>query len=112
MASAQKRNENRKHIARMSSDYGARAAAALNELLPGRHGDKTLARVFGCSLRLAQYLRRGQCWTADRLTQASREFGVAFDALLISPEALNDRLDRMDAEIANLRKQIGTKGDE
>lgn len=80
------------------SDYGARAAAALNEFLPGQHRDKTVARLFGVSLRLAQYLRAGQCWTTERFTQASKAFGVDFDLRLSGID--------LHSEIADMRRRM------
>lgn len=70
-----------KGVARMS-DYGVRAAMALNQLLPGEHRDKTVARMFNVSVRMAKYLRTGQHWTIDRLSQASAVLGASFDVLL------------------------------
>lgn len=66
------------------SDYGQRAAAALNALLSGPHKDKAAARVFACSVRMAKYLRAGQFWTIERLNQASKAFND-FDAYLADP---------------------------
>jgi len=68
------------------SDYGQRAATALDQLLPGPHRDKTVARLFGVSVRFAKYLRAGRHWTTHRLSQASAALGQAFDAAL-TPEA-------------------------
>lgn len=70
----------------MTSDYGQRAAVALDQLLPGEHRDKIVARMFNVSLRMAKYLRAGQHWTADRLSQASALLGAAFDAALVSSD--------------------------
>lgn len=89
---------------KMTADYGQRAAIALDRCIPGPHRDKEVARLFGCSVRFAKYLRRGQHWTADRLTQASRAL-KSFDEYLASPN-LHRRLDALEAEIAELRKDI------
>lgn len=111
MASGRERKAKRKDIAAVT-DYGARAAAALDELLPGAHRDKTVARMFNCSVRMAQYLRAGQHWTAGRLSQASAVLGVAFDAALYSPTSsaehyaemadITHRLARLEARIAEV----------
>lgn len=99
MGSGEERKEVRNNLARPMSDYGLRAAQALDTLVPGPHRDKAVARLFRCSVRMAQYLRRGEYWTADRLSQASRTLGAAFDVLLYDPDA-------MAAEIAELRRRI------
>lgn len=88
----------------MSADYGQRAALALDRCIPGPHRDKTVARLFGVSVRMAQYLRRGQHWTADRLTQASEAF-KQFDNYIASPN-IAARLDEMEAELRALRQDI------
>lgn len=67
--------------ARLSS-YGMRAGAALNKLIPVPYQDKRVARMMGCSVRLAQYLRRGECWTIERLNKASASL-PGFDAMLL-----------------------------
>lgn len=64
------------------SSYGVRAAAALNKLIPSPYQDKRVARLMGCSVRMAQYLRRGECWTIERLNKASAALS-GFDAMLI-----------------------------
>lgn len=68
--------------ARLSS-YGARAGAALNKLIPAPYQDKRIARLMGCSVRMAQYLRSGECWTVERLDKASASL-PGFDALLLA----------------------------
>lgn len=88
------------------SDYGIRAADALNQLLPGEHRDKTVARLFDCSVRMAKYLRAGQHWTAERLSQASSLFGSMFDEMLVSGPELHRRMDALETEIAELRRSI------
>lgn len=102
------------------TDYGVRAAAALNELLPPQHRDKTVARMFDCSVRFAKYLRQGRFWTAERLSQASRALGSDFDMRLAVPEAfrvpttlgVHERLDALEAEIVGLRQQLRDGGNE
>lgn len=89
-----------------------RAAGAVNHLLPGRNRDKLLARMFGCSVRTAQYLRAGQFWTVERLSQASRVLGVAFDRALYTPvssaqhalemDDIAERLARLEDRVAQM----------
>jgi hypothetical protein len=86
--------------AAMSADYGQRAATALDQLIPGPHRDKAVARLFGVSVRFAKYLRAGRHWTTGRLAQASVAFGGAFDAALYTP-ASDARHYREMAEIAD-----------
>lgn len=95
----------------MTSDYGQRAAVAINALVPGRGRDKALARILECSPRLVRYLRRGECWTLRRLNQASRAI-QDFDAYLASPDLLNQRLDAMQAELAAFRRHLRGEDDE
>src|SRR4051812_38259451 len=71
----------------MGADYGIRAAHALDRLIGGPHRDKVVARAFGVSVRMAKYLRSGKHWTTERLSQASRLWGVDFDRLLSAPNA-------------------------
>ena len=97
---------------RMTADYGQRAGIALDRLVAGPHRDKTVARLFGVSVRMAKYLRAGQHWTADRLTQASAMLGAAFDAALYTPvssathysemAAISERLDRLEARFVEM----------
>jgi len=112
MASGRKGKPEGKGIAPVTtSDYGMRAAMALNHALPGEHRDKLVARMFGCSVRMAKYLRAGQYWTIDRLNQASAVIGDVFD-IALSPatddkhyaemadiEALAERLARLEANV-------------
>ena len=70
---------------KMTFDFGLRAGSALDRLVPGPHRDKSIARLFGISVRMAKYLRAGEHWTADRLSQASAVLGVAFVAALYYP---------------------------
>lgn len=111
MASDEERNNLAKR-AKPMSDYGMRAASAVNLILPGRNRDKLLARMFGCSVRTAQYLRAGQFWTVDRLSQASRMLGVAFDRALYAPvssaqhalemDEIAERLARLEDRVAQM----------
>src|SRR5678815_1149880 len=83
-----------------------------DSLVPGPHRDKSVARLFGVSVRQAKYLRIGRYWTVDRLTQASAVLGAAFDAALYSPVSsgqhysemagIEDRLTRLEARIAEV----------
>ena len=89
---------------RMTADYGQRAALALERCIPGPNRDKAVARLFGVSVRMAQYLRRGQHWTADRLTQASAAL-QGFDQYISAPN-IHQRLDAMEAELIELRQHL------
>jgi ubiquinone biosynthesis protein UbiJ len=99
----------------MAGDYGQRAATALDLLITGPHRDKTVARLFGVSVRMAKYLRAGQYWTSERLTQASGVLGAAFDAALISPSSsaqhyaemadIADRLARLEARFEEVARR-------
>lgn len=112
MASGRKGNCGATKLHRMTSDYGMRAAIALNDLLPSQHRDKTVQRLFNVSLRTAKYLRAGRHWTTDRLSQASAALGAAFDAALYSPVSsaehysemadIEDRLARLEVRIAEM----------
>jgi len=90
------------------SDYGIRAAVIIDRLVPGPHRDKTLARIFGCSLRMVKYLRSGRHWTIDRLNQASAKI-VGFDEALSTPN-LHLRLDEIEREINEIRDNIAGGG--
>lgn len=96
--------------ARMTADYGQRAAIALDRCIPGPYRDKQVARLFGVSVRFAKMLRAGQHWTAERLTQASQAL-KGFDEYLASPN-LHRRLDALEAEIAELRRDIQDRGED
>lgn len=89
---------------RMTADYGQRAALALDRCIPGPNRDKAVARLFGVSVRMAQYLRRGQHWTAERLSQASGAL-AGFDQYIATPN-VHARLDELEAEIATLRRDL------
>src|SRR6185437_9960111 len=78
-----KRNE----IAMERNEIALRAGFALDRLVPAPNRDKTIARMFGVSVRMAVYLRAGQHWTMDHLARASATLGTAFDTLLWQPEA-------------------------
>lgn len=109
MASGRKGNRSARKLHQMTADYGMRAAMALNDYLPGQHRDKIVARMFGVSLRMAKYLRKGHYWTLDRLSQASAELGAGFDLALAGkrPEIgeIVERLarleERFDAQLVN-----------
>jgi len=101
----------------MAADYGQRAATALDLLIPGPHRDKSVARKFGVSVRMAKYLRAGKHWTAERFTQASAVLGDAFDMALSSPSSTSqhyaemkdiaERLARLEARLEGMdRKEI------
>lgn len=89
---------------RMTADYGQRAALALDRCIPGPNRDKAVARLFGVSVRRAQYLRRGQFWTAERLSQASAAL-ERFDQYISSPNLIA-RIDELEAEIADIRTYL------
>lgn len=117
MASGLEGNAKGKGVAPVT-DYGLRAAAALNDLIPGPHRDKAVARLFNCSVRFAKYLRAGQHWTADRLSQASRVLGADFDIRLngipvfqvpTTPQ-LHERIDALEAEFRALQQHLKTGG--
>lgn len=93
---------------RMTADYGQRAALALDRCIPGPNRDKAVARLFGVSVRMARYLRGGQHWTAERLTQASAAFDE-FDEYISAPN-LHVKLDRLEADLAEVRRLI--RGDD
>lgn len=112
MASAQERKNlaDERKGDRMTADYGQRAALALDRCVPGPNRDKAVARLFGVSVRMAQYLRRGQFWTAERLTQASAAM-QEFDQYIAAPN-LHQRLDALQTELEELREQVRARGDE
>lgn len=97
MATEEERNRSAIGLRNMSQ-IGARAAVALDLCVPGPNRDKRVARLFRCSVRLAQYLRKGQCWTAARLSQASGVLGADFDIALAGID--------IGAEIAQLRARL------
>lgn len=82
MATDKKGNKSAGTLHPMMSDYGMRAATALDLVVPGPHRDKTIANKLGVSLRHAKYLRAGRYWNIARLNQVSAIFGSTFDALL------------------------------
>lgn len=117
MASEQKRKNvaHQRNGDGMSADYGQRAALALDRCIPGQNRDKVVARLFGVSVRMAQYLRCGQHWTTNRLSQASAVLGIAFDAALYSPAPsvqhytemadIEGRLARLEARVAEVDRR-------
>ena len=112
MASDQERTRNARIVQRqMSSDYGIRAARALDLAVPGPNRDKLIARAMNVSLRTAQHLRSGQRWTTERLNQASRAF-TNFDAFLACPDQLYAYLDDMEQKLADFRALLGGGDDE
>jgi hypothetical protein len=95
---------NRGKGGQMTADYGQRAALALDRCVTGPNRDKTVARLFGVSVRMARYLRCGQHWTADRLSQASAALST-FDQYISAPN-LHQRLDALEAELGDLRRHL------
>lgn len=105
MATARKGNEiAQKGNGTMPSDYGMRAAIAIDRLVLGPHRDKTVARLFGVSVRMAKYLRAGQHWTIDRLNRASETI-KGFDSYLASPN-FNARIEEIERELFQLRADL------
>lgn len=96
---------------RMSSDYGQRAAFALNLCSRGPNSDKLAAQAFRCSDRMVRFLRKGMFWTTDRLNQASAAFRH-FDAYLAAPDQLHTRIDEIEQELADLRSLLRGEDDE
>lgn len=92
---------------KLPSDFGQRAAMALDDLLPPQHRDKTVARLFDVSVRFAKYLRRGQHWTINRLDQASKVI-EGFDICLASPkslEVMRMEMDELEKRLARLEQE-------
>jgi hypothetical protein len=118
MAIARKRSS----LAIERNIFARNAGAALELLVNGPHRDKLIARMFGVSIRMAQYLRAGKCWTVDRLSTASAVLGEEFDRLLMqrilppSTEKIHERIDRLERtiarELAELKNDIRGKSDE
>lgn len=104
MASEPKRKDvaHQRKDGRMTADYGQRAALALDRCIPGPNRDKAVARLFGVSVRFAQYLRRGQHWTAERLTQASNAL-AEFDEYISAPN-IRAQITRLEADIAEVKR--------
>lgn len=92
----------------VTADYGQRAALALERCIPGPNRDKAIARLFNVSDRMARYLRCGQYWTAERLSQASAAI-KQFDSYISAPN-IHARLDEMEAELTALREQLKSNG--
>jgi hypothetical protein len=103
----------------MRNVIAQRAGAALDGSYSGPHRDKRIARDFGVSVRMAQYLRAGQHWTTERLAQASALFGAAFDGALFSPSAtpqhftelgdIANRLTRLEAHLEEVARRDETR---
>jgi len=81
---------------------------ALERCIPGPNRDKAIARLFGVSDRMARYLRCGQHWTVERLTQASTAL-QGFDQYISTPN-IHHRLDAMEAELTELRQHLKASG--
>jgi len=103
------------------NDFARNAGFALDFLvaqrIAERNRDKAVARMFGCSMRTAKYLREGKHWTIDRLRMASSLLGRDFDILVIiplrcgvEPEAIHDHIDavenQIEQEIEELRSEV------
>jgi hypothetical protein len=88
----------------VTADYGQRAAMALERCIPGPNRDKAIARLFGVSDRMARYLRCGQHWTAERLTQASKAI-TDFDEYISAPN-IRAKIDRLEADLAEVKRLI------
>lgn len=89
--------------------FGKRAGQALDALFPEQNRDKAIARLFGVSTRMARYLRAGDRWTLERLAFASNALGQKFNEMLIPrdqpivpKETIEDKLDRIDRQLAKL----------
>jgi hypothetical protein len=95
----------------MRNVIAVRAGAALDRLYPGPHRDKLIARDFGVSVRMAQYLRTGQHWTIDHLAQASALLGAAFDRALYSPAQDQQHFDEMGDISSRLGRLEAWRGD-
>lgn len=85
------------------NEFAKRAALALNFLVSGPHRDKRIARIFGCSTRMARYLCDGRHWSLGRLNQASQKL-PEFETYLANPlaakaDALTKELDRILSEL-------------
>lgn len=99
MATEPKRNDiAEKRNVTAPTIYEQRAGDAVRVLISGPNADKLTARAFGCSLRMAQHLRRGRHWTVKRFSQASAVLGCAFDTLL-TPSSSAEHY----AEMADIR---------
>lgn len=107
MSRAHKRND----IAMNGNTFALRAGSALDRLVSGPHRDKTIARMFGVSPRMAQYLRAGLHWTIERLDQASRQLGADFDRILAgdSQEMHVSEMNDIAARLAALEAKINAQ---
>lgn len=105
------RTPRRNGFAKMRNVIADRAALALDRGYPGAHRDKRIARDFGISTRTAQYLRAGQCWTMERLAQASSILGSAFDRALYVPVSSVEH-DQVMGELSERLAQLEARVDE
>lgn len=103
------KNPSNRGSGHMPSDYGQRAALAINDLVPGPNRDKALARIFRCTDRMVRYLRNGRYWSIDRLNQASAAI-KGFDAYIASP--LHARFSALEQELGELREMLGGEHDD
>lgn len=69
----------------------------------GRHQDKRLAEIFGCSPSMAYRLKRGEGWTIERVAQASRHFGRAFLDHVFAPVTGQPGGDLVSTHVAQLK---------
>src|SRR5215469_678637 len=90
-----------------------KAGDALDQLIPDQNRDKHVARIFGVSVRMAQYLRCGKCWTVERLSVACAVFGDEFAklvwGLVPQPPPLDEmlrRFDRLEQQLENLLSEV------
>jgi hypothetical protein len=110
-------------VAKRGTAFALNAGRAVNLLVSGPNRDKTIARMFGVSVRMAKYLRTGRCWTVERLQTASALLGREFDDLLVPlrcavepilpppTEEIHRRLDALERELADFRSHLrGTDG--
>jgi hypothetical protein len=76
-------------------------AATLEMLFPEPHRDKSIARAFGITTRMARYLRQGKHWTDGRKAQLALLL-----AQLASEQALVARLNELECQLAELRRLV------
>jgi hypothetical protein len=91
----------------------SRAGAALDAMIPDSNRDKIIARLFGVSVRMAQYLRCGKCWTVERLSTATEILGEEFtnrvwESVLEPPttDELLMRFDRLERQVEELLTEM------
>lgn len=91
-----------------SDSIANRAATFLAVNHAGPHSTKRIAQLFGISAGMAKLLRAGRGWTVARLDQATALFGNAFKDFVWppSPDELHDRLDRIDAVLEEIRRDL------